>query len=47
MERAYMWSLRLSMRYRWAVLLLSVGDDRDELVALRPGEAGLHSDERR
>ena len=24
MERAYMWSLRLSMRYRWAVLLLSV-----------------------
>jgi HAE1 family hydrophobic/amphiphilic exporter-1 len=23
MERAYMWSLRLSMRFRWAVLLLS------------------------
>jgi HAE1 family hydrophobic/amphiphilic exporter-1 len=23
MERAYMWSLRLSMKYRWAVLLLS------------------------
>lgn len=24
MERAYMWSLRLSMRFRWAVLLLSI-----------------------
>src|SRR5207253_296595 len=24
MEAAYMWSLRLSMRFRWAVLLLSV-----------------------
>src|SRR5207237_2599110 len=23
LERAYMWSLRLSMRFRWAVLLLS------------------------
>src|SRR5262245_5111388 len=24
LERAYLWSLRLSMRYRWAVLLLSI-----------------------
>jgi HAE1 family hydrophobic/amphiphilic exporter-1 len=24
LERAYMWSLRLSMKYRWAVLLLSI-----------------------
>ena len=48
MERAYMWSLRLSMRYRWAVLLLSIGhDQRRNMVAIRPGEAGLHPDERR
>ena len=47
LDRGYTWTLRLSMRYRWAVIGDLPRRHRVHVADLRLGEAGVHADRRR